>query len=113
MNNSVFQSYSGRLGTGIGHKRGKSGQNEGLFKTTLEEIEDYTGVNSVYNDDMGMMSPEEESKNGHPEVDQTAFIDPDQMAAGGSSINSTESLTKDVDFTMEPSVTTNDTQLLI
>ena len=83
-----------------------------MFKTTLEEIEDYAGINSVYNDgSMGMMGPEEESKNGqqpHPEIDQTAFIDPDQMAGGESSINSTGSLTKDIDFTMEPSVTTND-----
>lgn len=36
--------------TGINHKRGKSGQNEGLFKTTLEEIEDGVGVNSTYAD---------------------------------------------------------------
>ena len=50
--NSVFQSYSGRIPslTGLNHKRGKSGQNEGLFKTTLEE--EIVDVNSaVYNDD--------------------------------------------------------------
>ena len=50
MMSSVFQSYSGRIPslTSINHKRGKSGQNEGLFKTTLEEIEDGNGVNSTY-----------------------------------------------------------------
>ncbi len=51
MMSSVFQSYSGRIPSVAGginnHKRGKSGQNEGLFKTTtLEEIE----ANSTYAD---------------------------------------------------------------
>eukprot|EP00354_Favella_ehrenbergii_P004405 CAMPEP_0170451084 /NCGR_PEP_ID=MMETSP0123-20130129/436_1 /TAXON_ID=182087 /ORGANISM="Favella ehrenbergii, Strain Fehren 1" /LENGTH=67 /DNA_ID=CAMNT_0010712643 /DNA_START=1044 /DNA_END=1247 /DNA_ORIENTATION=+ len=47
---SVFHSYSGRIPSlaSINHKRGKSGQNEGLFKTTLEEIEDGTGANSTH-----------------------------------------------------------------
>ena len=75
LNNSAFQNYSGRMQSlaGINHKRGKSGQNEGLLPYTLEEIEDGVGVNSQYNDnELGMMA-EEESK--HPEADQTAFID--------------------------------------
>lgn len=68
MINSVFQSYSGRIPSipGINHKRGKSGQNEGFFKTTLEEIEDGGGVNSTYND----LKDEEVYA-----VDQTAFIE--------------------------------------
>jgi len=56
MINSVFQSYSGRIPsglTGAKHKRGKSGQNEGFFKTTLEEIEDGAGANSTFNDIVG------------------------------------------------------------
>ena len=53
MMGSVFHSYSGRIPslTSINHKRGKSGQNEGLYKTaTLEEIEDGTGANSTHAD---------------------------------------------------------------
>ena len=73
MINSAFQhSYSGRIPSlaGINHKRGKSGQNEGLFKTTLEEIEDGPGYNEVLNHD------EEQAMNAQNEtVNQTAFIE--------------------------------------
>ena len=60
LNSSMFQSscYSGRIPSltgGINHKRGKSGQNEGLFKTTLEEIEDGAAVGSAYADDMPIL----------------------------------------------------------
>lgn len=85
--------------TGINHKRGKSGQNEGMFKTTLEEIQDGTGVNSNYgaDDAIGEMMI-----SGNAEADQTAFIEQEEeqmmgaagrgVAEDGLSMNSTESL---------------------
>ena len=85
--------------TGVNHKRGKSGQNEGMLQKTLEEIEDGTGVNSNYgaDDAVGEMTI-----SGNAEVDQTAFIEQEEEhmlgAAGrgvgddGLSMNSTESL---------------------
>lgn len=46
--NDEFQNKSGRLTSfGVGHKRGKSGQNDGFLKVTLEEA----GENSVRVDD--------------------------------------------------------------
>ena len=79
----------------ITHKRGKSGQNEGLLKTTLEEIEDGTGVNSNYNDDMAMIANEEtKTHSAIPDGDQTAFID-NEANDGGAIINHESSIESD------------------
>jgi hypothetical protein len=48
--NNDFKAKSGRLTAfGIGHKRGKSGQNEGFLKVTLEENTE-NSVRENYND---------------------------------------------------------------
>ena len=96
--NGVFQSYSGRIQSLPGiitHKRGKSGQNEGLLKTTLEEIEDGTGVNSNYNDDMAIIANEEaKDYSAIPDGDQTAFIE-HEVNDGSAIINHESSIASD------------------
>lgn len=47
--NDEFKSRSGRLTSfGVGHKRGKSGQNDGFLKVTLEEAVENSVIENNY-----------------------------------------------------------------
>jgi hypothetical protein len=65
--NDEFKSKSGRLTSfGVGHKRGKSGQNDGFLKATLEEEAENSVRENNYDESQESPQTDEQEPNGVP-----------------------------------------------